>query len=144
MNVHAEAFAQFLREREAASLDYVRGQGDSFMALAATEGDASFFPPGGGHVEGAAAVVNERYAKDVHAFSDKTESSRFEIFHSGADGEIGYWTGLQHAKVQMKGKDEPVAMTLRVTEVFRRQGGGWKIVHRHADMLAEPQKKPGG
>jgi ketosteroid isomerase-like protein len=143
MSIHTEAFAQFLREREAASLDYVRGEGDSFMALAATEGDASFFPPGGGHVQGAAAV-NERYAKDVHAFSDKTESSRFEIFHSAADGEIGYWTGLQHAKVQMKGKDEWVAMTLRVTEVFRQEAGSWHIVHPHADMLAEPKKRPGG
>lgn len=143
MDIANEAFAQFLREREAASLDYVRGQGDSFMALVAIEGDASFFPPGGGHVEGADAV-NQRYAKDVHAFSEKTESSRFEILSSGVNGDIGYWTGLQHAKVQMTGKDELVPMTLRVTEVFRQQAGGWKIVHRHADMLAEPQAKPGG
>lgn len=143
MSIHTEAFAQFLREREAASLDYVRGQADSFMALVATEGGASFFPPGGGHVQGNEAV-NARYAKDAHAFSEKTESSRFEIFDSAADGEIGYWTGLQHARVQMKGKDELVAMTLRVTEVFRQQSGSWKIVHRHADMLAEPQQRPGG
>jgi ketosteroid isomerase-like protein len=143
MTIAIEAFAQFLREREVASLDYVRGQGDSFMALTATDGAASFFPPGGGFVEGV-TDVNERYAKDVHAFDEKTESSRFEIFHSGADGDIGYWTGLQHARVRMKGQDEPVAMTLRVTEVFRQGIGGWKIVHRHADMLAEPQKRPGG
>ena len=143
MAVSTEAFAQFLREREAASLDYVRGEGDTFMVLVATAGDASFFPPGGGHVEGAEAV-NKRYAKDTHAFGEKTESSHFEIFHSGADGGIGYWTGLQRAKVQMQGKDELVSMTLRVTEVFRQENGGWKIVHRHADMLAEPQKRPGG
>jgi len=142
MSTQPEAFTQFLHSREAASLDYVRGQPEAFLALAAEHGKASFFPPGGGHVRGAVAV-KERQGKDAEAFGEATESSRFEIFHSAADAEVGYWTGLQHAKVQMKGKRELLSMTLRVTEVFRKEAGEWKIVHRHADMLAEPQAKPG-
>jgi ketosteroid isomerase-like protein len=135
-------FRRFLQRREAASLDYVRGQGGSFQALVAEAGDASFFPPRGGTVHGTQEVA-QRYAKDVSAFDPRTESSRFEIFHCAADGTLGYWTGLQHATVVMKGADKPMPMTLRVTEVFRKEGGDWKIVHRHADMLAEAQA-PGG
>ncbi|WP_409527241.1 nuclear transport factor 2 family protein [Rhizobium sp. P28RR-XV] len=35
----------------------------------------------------------------------------------------------------MAGQDGEIPMSLRVTEVFRREEGEWKLVHRHADML---------
>lgn len=130
-------FQTFLKQREAASLDYVRGEGETFQALVATQHDASFFPPRGGAVHGTRETA-ERYAKDVHAFDPRTESSRFEVFHAAADDQVGYWTGLQHASVRMKGSPAPMPMTLRVTELFRKEGGQWKLVHRHADTLAQP------
>jgi ketosteroid isomerase-like protein len=35
-------------------------------------------------------------------------------------------------------------MTLRVTELYRRQDGDWKLVHRHADPDADAKTKVAG
>jgi ketosteroid isomerase-like protein len=32
---------------------------------------------------------------------------------------------------------QPREYTLRVTQVYRREGGVWKVVHRHADTEPE-------
>ena len=33
--------------------------------------------------------------------------------------------------------------TLRVTQVYRREHGEWKVVHRHADQALTEQRLPG-
>jgi len=93
----------------------------------------------GGRTEGAKKVVAD-YRKGAKAFQAGGKS-RLEILQMNASGGLAFWTGLQHAKARMKGKDKPVPMDLRITEIFRREEGSWKLVHRHADMLALPPKK---
>ena len=54
---------------------------------------------------------------------------------SGADGDFGFWR-FQDSEGKLEGKDKLVPMRLRVTELYSRRNGGWKLIHRHADPAA--------
>jgi NAD(P)H-dependent FMN reductase/ketosteroid isomerase-like protein len=135
------SFKDFMARRASIARAYVNGDGAPLEAITAHSGSASFFPPVGGMEQGATTVA-ARYQKDVQRFSPGSEST-LEIIQSGDSGDVGFWTGLQTAKVKMQGSSEAREMKLRITELFRRIGGEWKLVHRHADMLAQASRPPG-
>jgi ketosteroid isomerase-like protein len=127
-----EGFEDFLSRREGISADYIKGNADSLLDVSTTTDPATFFPPSGARIQGAARVnaANEKGARAFGAGS----TGCFEILQSASSGDLGFWTGIQHAKVIMQGQDGPVSMQLRTTEVFRRENGEWKLTHRHADI----------
>lgn len=53
---------------------------------------------------------------------------------AGVSGDLGYVVGTEHTTASV-GREGPVPYALRVTLIFRREGGEWKEVHRHADPV---------
>jgi ketosteroid isomerase-like protein len=80
--------------------------------------------------------VSQAFHTVASWFSDLRDY-RFEVMAAGASGGLAYTIGLEHSTVSVNGK--PMAYTLRVTHVYRREQGAWKIVHRHGDY---PPKDP--
>ncbi len=64
-------------------------------------------------------------------FSDLTDY-RFDVMAAGVSGDLAYTIGFEHKTVRADGQP-PTTYTLRVTHVYRREDGEWKIVHRHGD-----------
>ncbi len=48
-----------------------------------------------------------------------------------ATGDMAYETGIEKGQMTLAGRQVPINQ--RVTNVYRREGGAWKIVHHHAD-----------
>jgi len=73
-------------------------------------------------------------------WSDCTDQ-RVELLAAGVSGELAYSVELEHTSVSVDGVPaEPY--TLRVTQVYRREDGEWKVVHRHGDQLSTDQDQP--
>lgn len=131
------AFDALMKEREQAASAYVRGDASPLDKLVARDGEASFFPPMGGTVSGADAV-KAQYDEGARSFG-ASGKSHLKVIQSDASGALAFWTGVQEADVEFAGKAQ--SMKLRITEVFRRQDSDWKLVHRHADMNADPKDR---
>jgi len=71
-------------------------------------------------------------------------SRRYRWVTRRVSGDLAYTVELEHTSVSLDGV--PVApYTLRVTQVYRREDGEWKVVHRHGDQISidQPQSLPG-
>jgi ketosteroid isomerase-like protein len=74
-------------------------------------------------------------------WSNSTDQ-RLDLVAAGVSGDLAYMVGFEHIANSVEGVPvEPY--TLRVTHVFRRQQGEWKIAHRHADYAPIDQTLPG-
>jgi len=50
-------------------------------------------------------------------------------------GDLAYELGVEHVQFTLGG--QPVTGDIRVTNIYRRESGAWKIVHHHTDA-AQP------
>jgi ketosteroid isomerase-like protein len=57
---------------------------------------------------------------------------RFDVEVVEVNGDMAYTLGFERFNASVAGR--PVEdVTVRVTHIYRRENGEWKIVHRHAD-----------
>ena len=74
-------------------------------------------------------------------WSDPTDY-RFDLVAADVCGDLAYLVGFEHVANSVVGVPvEPY--TLRVTHIFRRENGEWKIAHRHADYVPIDQTLAG-
>jgi ketosteroid isomerase-like protein len=67
------------------------------------------------------------------------EPIRFERIVEYADGNLAYILEFERWRGKAGSSDEIVPMALRVTTIFRREDGAWKIALRQADPITTPR-----
>lgn len=58
----------------------------------------------------------------------------FDVVAAGVSGDLAYTVAYEHTTSSIDGAPAK-PYTLRVTHVYRRENGEWKLVHRHGDPI---------
>ena len=120
------------REREA----WVSGRSDVAAEHMAHSPDFTIAGPfGGAPVRGWTEHFQAAQARAAAQFRGGT--SEIQLVSSHESNDLIVLVMVERGEAQFDGSSEPQDWTLRVTQVYRRDGMSWKIVHRHADPLIE-------
>jgi ketosteroid isomerase-like protein len=76
--------------------------------------------------------IDALFADLAARFSDCV-SYELEVLSFDVAGDAAYTAALEHTSASVKG--EPRTYTLRATQVYRREGGAWRVAHRHGDTV---------
>jgi ketosteroid isomerase-like protein len=83
--------------------------------------------------------IDELFTTLGQSFSDCT-SYAFELLAYDVVGDMAYTAGFEHSSASVDG--QPRTYTLRATQVYRREGGQWRVAHRHGDTVTEQPERP--
>jgi ketosteroid isomerase-like protein len=71
-------------------------------------------------------------------FSD-CDAYEVNLLAAGASGDLAYTVAYENVTASIN--NAPRSYTLRVTQIYRREDGDWKLVHRHGDEVAQDQAR---
>ena len=91
----------------------------------------------GGVMGGSGWEEIERIFRHLGESFSGCSSFEIEVIAAGANDDLAYTVAFEHTTAAVHG-GPPSAYVLRVTTVFRREDGEWKVVHRHADPSGSP------
>ena len=78
-------------------------------------------------------AVRESFEQVAQLASEGRVDLKNQLIH--IIGDVAYEAGVEHGQVTLAG--HKVRFEHRVTNIYQRDAGGWKIAHHHTDTSAE-------
>jgi ketosteroid isomerase-like protein len=126
-----------LEEYRRAGLEITNGNAEVYKALYSRRGDVTlanpFGPPARGWSEVSATL--DRAASNYR----DGEVVGFQNVSTVITSELAYTVEVESYRARVGGAADITPVAVRVTTVFRREDGAWKVTHRHADRITTPR-----
>lgn len=113
---------------------FMNGDAALWLDNASRGDDVMIMGAWGGQEKGWSAV-EARYRWASARFRDSAAELDVEYLTAFESDCLAVTTAIERAPVKVEGRERAASMALRVTHVFRKEGGAWKLVLRHADPL---------
>jgi ketosteroid isomerase-like protein len=126
-NSAKDAHARFYSALEA----NLGGDSSAMADIWSTADDISNMGPFGGILVGRDAVMKEFGDQAAIGMGGRVLVDDLHIVETG---DLGYSIGMERGEGITDGKGNAVPVSHRVTNIFRREADGWRIVHHHTDI----------
>jgi len=123
---------QVIEQYHLALDEFSRGNPDPVKDFYSGRDDVAIANPFFPLTRGREQVV-ARLERSVQNFRDGEVG--FQNVVKWVSGELACIVELEEWRTKVGGREDVTPFTLRVTTLFRAEGGGWKVVHRHADPI---------
>jgi ketosteroid isomerase-like protein len=124
--------AEIIRRSADANDALMRGDVDGYRASIPMTDDFTLMSPFGGSPTHGSQMAEDRWQAMRKFFRNGTLEQ--ELVQSYATADMIVLATIERARVEVGGL--PLQdWALRVTLVYRRDGGEWRLAHRHADPL---------
>jgi uncharacterized protein (TIGR02246 family) len=124
-------FDQVMRESRAALDMIANGNPEGYKALFSRAPDITLGNPFGGFARGWDQVVEQLERAASHYSAGQTTG--FETITQVISSELAYTVEIERFTAMVGDRPDRTAVALRVTCIYRREDGNWRLVHRHAD-----------
>jgi ketosteroid isomerase-like protein len=126
-----EELTELVRRTEEATSAFLRGDMDHYLALTPHARGFTLANPFGG-----TPVRYEDRTESIKAAADYFQGgeAKIELVEAHAWGDTLVLVMIERQHAQVGGLPDQ-DWSLRVTQVYRRDGDDWLVVHRHADPL---------
>jgi ketosteroid isomerase-like protein len=126
-----------LEEYHRAGLEITNGNPEIYKQLYSRRDDVTLANPFGPPVRGWSEVsaTLDRAAKNYQ----DGEAVGFDNVATDIGADLAYIVEVESYRARVGGAEEITPVSLRVTTIFRREEGMWKVVHRHADPITSPR-----
>ena len=124
--------ADLVRKTEARASAFMRGDMDRWSGLMRIAEDFTLMQPFGGAASRGFDASPDRLARLASYF--RNGDAKVELVQSYASGDLVVLAVVEREHGEVGGLPDQ-DWSLRVTQVYRKHGSEWQLVHRHADPL---------
>ena len=116
---------------------FMRGDHEPAKRLFSEREDVTLGNPFGPFARGWTQVVQTMERAAAH-YRDG-DADGFDTIARYVGPDLACTVEVERLRSKVGGREDLTPLELRVTTLFRREDGGWRIVHRHADPITTPQ-----
>ncbi len=127
-----ETIQELIKLSEASNATLMRGDIEKYQTLISFTDDFTLMAPFGGKPTRRADITDETMKAMGRFF--KNGALTQEVIAAYGSSDMVVLALIERAHVEVGGLP-PQPWALRVTLVYRREGTGWRLAHRHADPL---------